>query len=301
MTPRVALSLAGKVDAACAIPCVRSLPFLVAFCRPSQHVYTLGLDHTVLSRLDTLIGSLGYLSSQIETLATVVQDGEEGGEASKKDPSAVHNASLEACQDVLRFLLKQGRYLRSDPRAIVQLAAAAPPASAVGRAAAAFYRKPEARVLNPPSGWGHEVWSVHLGSYEAQDVAWSPDAKLVLAVGASPDWDYDNPGGVVAVLHATTGQVVAKLAGHTPGRRVLCCAWSPAGDIFATGGSGGSVCWWHADTGTVTRSWPSSSQESGFEGWSDPNFDDYAEIYAVRFSDDGKRFAVASEVRCGST
>ena len=125
--------------------------------------------------------------------------------------------------DVLRWLLADGRFMRTDPRAVLQRARAAPSSSEVAKAAGSFDRQPVLRLVNPPAHWPADVMTVDCGA-AVVGVCYSPDGDMLLAVA----------GCDVLILKAATGRLVTTLKGHSSG--VICCAWSKKGDLIATGG-----------------------------------------------------------------
>lgn len=82
-----------------------------------------------------------------------------------------------------------------------------------------------------------ESWMSSLGDH-VQDLAWSPDGRLLAAAEVS---------GKVAVLDAVNGNLIFKVQAHALG----CCslAWKPREAVLATGGQDGKVKLWDGATG----------------------------------------------------
>ena len=89
-------------------------------------------------------------------------------------------------------------------------------------------------------------WRREPGGAEARErgylaLAWSPDGSEIAAVVRSPD----QSRGALEVLDATTGEVVAELAGP---QEIYDVAWSPDGSQLATVEPYGRLRLWDADT-----------------------------------------------------
>lgn len=158
----------------------------------------------------------------LDAAVAAAEADEEEAEGSGMSASSLR-AHAAVCADVLRWLLADGRFMRQDPRAVVQCALAAPLASAVSRAARAFHRQPPLRLANPPAVWPAEVMLVE-----------SPGRRLVRSVCCSPDGELlvSSSGPDAHIRWAATGQLVAPLLGHA--RDVTACAWSADGLLVAT-------------------------------------------------------------------
>jgi len=116
---------------------------------------------------------------------------------------------------------------------------------------------------------GHTDW--------VTSVAFSPDGKLL----ASASWDHS-----VKLWDAATGKVVRTLSGHanTDGESIeasggYSAAFSPDGQLLASGSSSGTVKLWNVATGEQIRLLSGHSSR----------------VYSVAFSPDGKLLASGSE------
>lgn len=96
---------------------------------------------------------------------------------------------------------------------------------------------------------GIAVWDVasgrqllHFGSGVVDDVAFSPDGRRIVS---------GHMNNSVVVWDATTGQQIARMAGHT--KRALTVAFSPDGAVVASGSEDGTARLWDAATGSPLK------------------------------------------------
>ncbi len=130
-----------------------------------------------------------------------------------------------------------------------------------------------AAVLSPQAGFAQDYTRrglperarMRIGKAPINEIAYSPDGTRIAAATAKDIWLYDARSGVVLKL----------LTGHTDS--VLTVAFSPSGNILASGASDGTVRGWFVRSGSLFET------IEGHEG----------SVRSVRFSPDGSTLASA--------
>ncbi len=121
---------------------------------------------------------------------------------------------------------------------------------------------------------GKEKSRLPLAKNSAHDLAFSPDSRLLAAIGGKGYSGVD--AGQVLVWDVTTAKLRHSFAGHND--RVGSLAISPDGRTLATGVMDGSLFLWELASGRRRH------QFTGHESW----------IYALAFSPDGRSLAASS-------
>jgi RNA polymerase sigma factor (sigma-70 family) len=98
---------------------------------------------------------------------------------------------------------------------------------------------------------GKEVWRVNTQPSQSQSAAYSPDGRVVAAVGWGREVGRAGVQGMVVLYNAATGKELRRCVGHTDG--VHCATFSPDGRILATGGTDKTVRLWEVATGQERR------------------------------------------------
>jgi WD40 repeat protein len=129
------------------------------------------------------------------------------------------------------------------------------------------------RLLDTATGQLHST--IPFPQEQVDALAYSPDGKLLVAAGGTlPTWSGESIGpSPVIFWDATTHKVWRKIS--TFKGRVKTLAFTPDGQILATGGDEAAVILWHVPTG---------KQLALLQGHKPP-------VYALAFSPDGTKLA----------
>ena len=126
----------------------------------------------------------------------------------------------------------------------------------------AAYAQTQGSQLNLPDGV-----KMRLGKGAIQQIAYSPDSRILAAGGSLGIWIYD----------AGTGAETALLQGHTA--QVWSIAYSPDGKTLASGSADRTICVWDAQTGALLKTLTGHT----------------AQVWSIAYSPDNKTIASGSD------